>query len=476
VKSALLTALATTVIVLAALFAGSTRAALATPTGSSSNVALVPGLHAPKYSPTESLPAFPASQLPGYNFGAVALGSVTAANLSAYDTVILYGIRWSDLSGSEQGVLNEFAKTGKVIIWDADSTGAQDYASFVHPFSTASSGATGGSYGAVASFPSTSPLASSDPASPTYLDPAALVASTHLIGHMNVLVPGSSDWSPGLIAANKKIPGGGWVVAWGYGSTIDHSGMVIYSGIDADAFTDAVSPNYAVKELSIQLAAPFSRTSDSCSPNCSPPPPPPSGGSSGGSGGSGGTPGAGSTGIGAPQTPTFAQCAFARKTTTAWVRGTITLSLRTSLASGIHGAVTNNRNKVVGRGVAGSLGHLVLKVDTRRLPSNRSSALKVNVFVNAASACSLTTSLRVDNAKPKALAVKTTKSAHKSTLRFRSAEPLRFWVIARGHRYGAYTAKHAGTVIVKLPAGLHRATLLLIDRAGNSSHQSVSWK
>ena len=46
---------------------------------------------------------------------------------------------------------------------------------------TASSGATGGSYGAVASFLATSPARELRPGEPTYLDPAAPVASTHCI-------------------------------------------------------------------------------------------------------------------------------------------------------------------------------------------------------------------------------------------------------------------------------------------------------
>ena len=261
-----------------AVLAGRSTIAHATATDAapSANVALVPGFHAPKYSPTESLPGFPTAEISGYHYGAVPLGSVTSANLSAYDTVVVYGLRWGDLSSSEQAAIDAFAKTGKVIIWDADSTGAQNYSSFVHPFTTKSSGAKSGSFGSVVQYPAGSPLASSATSSPLYLDPAALVASTHLIGHMNVLVPPAADWSPGLIAANSKITELDWVVAWGYGSTASHAGMVIYSGIDADAFSDAATPNYAIKELAIQLAAPFSRTGDAtCSPNCSPPPPPP---------------------------------------------------------------------------------------------------------------------------------------------------------------------------------------------------------
>ena len=256
------------------------------------NVALIPGFHAPKYSDTESLPGFPAAQLQGYHFGAVPLGSVTSANLSAYDTAVIYGLRWGDLSSSEQAAIDDFAKTGKVIIWDADSTGAQDYSSFVQPFTTKSSGAKGGSFGSVVTFPAGSPLASSDSASPLYLDPAALVCK-HAPdrAHERAGRAGGGLVTGPACGEQQDPETRAGSLAWGYGSTSNHAGMVIYSGFDADAFDDSATPNYAVKELAIQLASPFSRTGDStCAPSCSPPP---SGGGSGGSGGGGGTGGGG---------------------------------------------------------------------------------------------------------------------------------------------------------------------------------------
>jgi hypothetical protein len=250
VRNTVFAALAACLLAVAAVLAGRVTIAGATASDAapSANVALVPGFHAPKYSDTESLPGFPAAQVHGYHFGAVPLGSVTSANLSAYDTVVLYGLRWSDLSSSEQAAINDFAKTGKVIIWDADSTGAQDYGSFVHPFTTKSSGAKGGSFGAVVTFVPGSPLASFDSGSPLYLDQSALVASTHLLGHMNVLVGPAANWSPGLLAGNSKIPDEktSYALAWGYGSTSNHSGMVIYSGFDADAFDDSATPNQSL--------------------------------------------------------------------------------------------------------------------------------------------------------------------------------------------------------------------------------------
>ncbi len=474
-RNAVFASLAACLLAATAVLAG--RATIAHATASdaapSSNVALVPGFHAPKYSDTESLPAFPAGQVPGYHFGAVPLGSVTSQNLSAYDTVVIYGLRYGDLSSSEQAAINDFAKTGKVIIWDADSTGAQDYSGFVHPFTTQSSGAKGGSFGSVVTFPDGSPLASSSSSSPLYLDPAALVASTHLIGHMNVMVPQAAGWSAGLIAANSKIRDPGWVEAWGYGSTADHAGMVIYSGIDADAFTDAASPNYAIKALAIQLAAPFSRTGDaSCAPNCSPPPTGGSGGSTGGGGSSGSGGGGGGT-----KSPTFAQCSFTKAPPKAWLRGTFYLSLTTSVANGITATVKSSTQHVIGTGTSSTSGHVALRIDSHLLPSNKVSTVKADVLVDSAVACSLTAQIRVDNVKPKAFGLKTTKTARGNMLTFRSNEPLRIWLQApHHHQYGTFSRKHSGRTTLKFPHSVTSGTLRLVDRAGNITRIKVTWK
>ena len=60
----------------------------------SSNVAVVPGFHAPLYSGFQGIPDFPASSFPQYHFTQVSPGSISSvASLSAYDTVVVYGER-----------------------------------------------------------------------------------------------------------------------------------------------------------------------------------------------------------------------------------------------------------------------------------------------------------------------------------------------------------------------------------------------
>ena len=96
---------------------------------SSVNVAVIPGFAPPAYPGFYGVPALPvgASQLAAYHFSQLPASHVTASALSSYDTVILYGIRWSDVPVTAQAAIDAFAKTHKVLIWDSDDTGDQNY-------------------------------------------------------------------------------------------------------------------------------------------------------------------------------------------------------------------------------------------------------------------------------------------------------------------------------------------------------------
>ena len=117
----------------------------ASATQSSVNVAVVPGFNAPIYPGFAGVGKFPStnSQLSAYHFTELPTSKLTASGLAPYDTVILYGIRWNTISAGGQAALNTFAATHKVMIWDADGTGAQNYSTFIQPFSTLASNASG---------------------------------------------------------------------------------------------------------------------------------------------------------------------------------------------------------------------------------------------------------------------------------------------------------------------------------------------
>lgn len=451
--------------------------------GTSSNVAVVPGFGPPVYPGYFGVPGFPASapELGSYHFTSVGSSGLSSAKLQGFDTVVLYGLQWNTLSSSAQNAINTFAKTGKVIIWDADSTGSQSYASFVHPFATRASGEYGSKAGAVVTYPTgADPLASESPSSPRYLDPAALVASTHLIGHMSVMNAGAPEWAPGLIAQNPSIPDGGWVLAWGYGNTGDHTGMIVYSGLDADAFTDPGKPNYAIKELQIELAAPFSTVPDaSCAPTCAPPPvgSGPGGGTGGGGGSGGGTGGGsgsgGGTSGGGGGTGTYAQCSLVRPAPRAWVHGTVSLLVKTSVATGlrVRALAPGNRRLADGTRV-GKAGHYALTVNTKRLRSNRTTKILVVVEVGARRACSLPVSLNVDNVAPRLFAVTTHRVLANVDVALRASEKATVTVVVgRRTRRLLVAARH--TVHVTLPAAGTVVRITARDRAGNTTTRRI---
>jgi hypothetical protein len=428
----------------------------------SANVVVIPGFDAPVYPGFKGVPRFPtgAAELSKYRFSQLADEEVTTAALQPYDTIVLYGVRWAALSIRTQAAINLFAHTGKVLIWDADATGSQNYSSFIHPFSTSAGGEVATrKHGLVVSFPSgQNPLASSDPASSAYLDPSALLASNHLVEDMSVMNPGAANWTPSLTAANATLPSGGWLVARGYGSTSDRTGAVVYSGMDADAFSDRGSPNYALKELALELALPFLRSPASCSPGCS------------GLPGGGGSP----SGIGGAGSPTFATCSigFAPKN---WVRGTISYSLKLAIAEGIRGEIRTTSGKLVGSVVQGSPSTtLNLRLNTKRLPTNRVSALDLVIYVNQAKACTLPTTIKVDNTTPRLLSKRLRREGSGWRVTGKPSEAVTFSIWSHGRLLRLVKLNRARFVSLLVARTPVPTAIVVRDRAGNARFVSLS--
>lgn len=412
------------------------------------DVAVVPGFTPAPYPGFHGVPALPvnAPQLSAYHFTALAPGSVTTTALQSYDTVLFYGIRWSDIPTSAQAAINTFARTHKVVIWGSDATGSQQWTTFIHPFSEIASGENypGKPNASVVSFPhGTNFLASADKTSPAYLDPYELVTDRDLINDMNAMATGTKNWDPALLAANKAIPQGGWALAWSYGVIGDHTGLTIFSGLDADGFKSTASPNDAIKELAIALAAPFQTTPAACAPGCRLP----------------------KVGVG----ETFASCAFVKPIPAHWVHGTVRVAVQASVAAGVTGEVVTGSGHVLatGREISGDVIHLTLA--TKKLPSNRMSRLQAVVSVNGQPACAKAFRLKVDNTAPRILFVSTTGGR----LNLRVSE----------RSFVSYGGKHMKPVLVaarrmnnlRLPAGARSATLVVRDRARNRVTRRVSW-
>lgn len=451
-------------IVIAALTALAVSAALlqhpghsrgaGTGTQPSLNVAVIPGFTPPIYPGYHGVSAFPATapQLSAYHFSQLAANQITASALASHDTAILYGIRWSDIPTSGQKALNTFAATHKVMIWDADGTGPQSYSSFIHPFSDQASGEENTNpHGSVVSFPTGEDfLASDQPSSPYYLDPNQLVNDRDEINHMSAMTTGTKNWVPALAAANSKIPQGGWPLAWSYGVIGNHTGMTIFSGIDADAFgNNQLNPNNAIKELALQLQAQFRQTPDpSCAPGCTLP-----------------SPGGG---------PPHAACSIT-KASTHWVHGRVPVWLKTSVAGGITGRVLSPSGRVIASGVEqGDTIHF--RVKTRPLRSNHTSRLQAQIFVNGQQACSTSFKLKVDNTPPRLLYLAALRlgSVHQARLKLSEKSTMTVTGPHVPHRPSVLIAAHK-LIDVRLPTSVRRARLTLRDRAGNVVVRKLIW-
>jgi hypothetical protein len=420
----------------------------------SSNVAVVPGFAPPPYKGNSGVPPLPVNvpELAKYHFTQLPVNQVTTAALQNYDTVILYGILWSDVPSSAQTAINSFAAKHKVVIWDADGTGSQVYSSFVHPFSTLSSGQgfQGKPSDSVVSFPTgVDFLASSNTASPYFLDPIQLVHDKDELNDMNAMKTATSNWRPALLAANHGIPGGAWPIAWSYGVIGSHTGLTIYSGLDADAFPTQEKMNNDRKELALDLAAPFSSTPASCTPHC-------------------GLPSVGSS-------HPFASCGFA-KVPRHWVHGRVPVILKTSLASGITARIVTRSGRVLARG-SEKTGDLVpLAIPTKKLPANRTSQLRAQVFVNGQNACTNRFQfVKANHTRPTLLLLGTSQGTRR-LLTMRVSEASFMKVVAR-HVHWRTNRVPAGKVVqFHLPGSVRKATLILHDRAGHTVIRKLAWR
>lgn len=431
----------------------------------SKNVAVVPGFAPPPYPGNQGVPPLTAIlKLPmysQYNFTQLAPGAVTTAALQNYDTVILYGIRWSDIPSSGQAAIDAFAATHKVVIWDADATGAQAYSSFVHPFSTVSagqnqSGPTRSPRGSVVYFLQRGDfLASSNPKSPYYLDPTQLVKDRDELNDMNAIKAGTPNWAPVLLAANRAVNPAAWPIAWSYGVIDENTGMTIYSGLDADAFPTNEKLNNDRKELALDLAAPFRSTPNtSCSPHC--------------------------TLTGGGPVVLFTSCNIV-KVSHHWAHGHVTLVVQTSDVAGVTVQVVTHSGRVLAAGPeTGGLVRLV--IPTSKLPHG-TSRLRVKVLVHGAAGCINPFQLtRKSNGRPRLLLLATSRDpiVHEpdqaDLVTLRASETSSLTIVAP-HSHWRMTRRIAAHRIVqyKLPVSVRAAKLTLKDRAGNTVVRKLVW-
>lgn len=419
----------------------------------SSNIAVVPGFAPKPYPGKIGVPPLPVSspELAKYHFSQLPANMVTTAALKNYDTVILYGILWNDIPSSGRAAINSFAAKHKVVIWDSDATGAQAYSTFIHPFSTLSSGQQyqGKPSDSVVSFPTRVDfLASPNPTSPYYLDPNQLVKDRDELNDMNAVQSGTKNWVPALVAANHGIPQGGWPIAWSYGVIGDHTGLTIYSGLDADAFNIKEKLNNDRKELALDLAAPFRSTPAACAPKCGLP----------------------SVGGGHP----YASCSV-DSVSHHWAHGRIPLVLKTSLAAGITAQIVNHSGRVLARGTEQTGDRVPLVIRTNKLPRNRSSRLRAEIFVNGQKACTNGLQLiKANNVRPRLMSLATSHGT-RGMLILRVSETALMKVVARHVHWRTNRISANRVRQFSLPGSVRKAKLILRDRAGHIVVRKLVW-
>jgi hypothetical protein len=418
------------------------------------NVAVVPGFNAPGYPGYAGVGKFPAAnpQLSAYHFTELPTSKLTASGLAPYDTVILYGTRWNSISAGGQAALNTFAATHKVMIWDADGTGPQNYSTFIQPFSTLASNASGQPQDSVVTYPAGNDpdgndfLASSNPSSPYYLEPSQLVSDPSMINDMNAMKTGTKNWLPGLVAENKNIPQGGWPLAWSYGVIGNRTGLLIYSGLDADAIDNSqLNPNDEITELGLELKAPFSTTPQPCGPTCAWPP-------------TTGSP---------PPPPKAVHCSFAKHVPRHWVHGRVSIWLKCSSA-GIKAKVQLTPSGPILASGTRKNGLIHLRVRTRQMPTNHISR-PVVVYGNSQQTRSMYFRLKVDNTPPRLLYLRTSSTGISRHVSFRVSEKVQMRIAGGGanHRHWVWVARHT-LIQATLSGTVSHARLIIRDRAGNT--------
>jgi hypothetical protein len=466
--------------------------ALLAPAAASADLAPVPSQHIAIVSENRpSLPPVPVGSSDGswysfasppFSFATLPTSALTPDTLAAYDTVLLYGVDWSGLSAAQQAAVNQFALTGKVVIWDADAVlpegGEGDYTTFIHPFRTNATGAHASDNGeaAIVSGAPGNPLASAGAAdplvNPLYVDATALAMQRHAIGDMSVMAQpyDMANWSGALIGQNKHLAGPGWVVAWGYGVTAQHAGMTIYSGIDGDALCRLSSStcgqpfNWARRVLYLQLAAPFYRGAAPCAATgtCAPPPQPPpitgplppGGGSGGGGGGNGGTTGGGGL------------CRLAVPVPTRWLHKTVTVRVVTSVSAASGVSVTAASGRTIASAAFKGTTSATLHVDTTRLASNHADVLVARVANGSGVACTLRFTLHVDNTLPRAVKLHLARRGKMRVVVFIPSEAVSARLLVHG-RGGVIHLRGGHRVALRIRLHVTSIRLVLSDRAGN---------
>jgi len=214
--------------------------------GQSVNVAIIgsPGVINGGFLPTTG----PIGELGDFNFTNLVPGAVNAANLAAYDTVVLnvaspeMGCTTATLSDSAKADLVAFVYGGnKLIIYDSECAPGVgvDYSWLPYPFTTSNPGALGAT--GVLTIVEENTLSTSVPADVHFIDAPALGPHTDAVGDMNVMVTLDPNWCLDMSGTNVLGVTGPVHTYARYG-TVGSVGLFIYNGLDVDYMGFEPSP------------------------------------------------------------------------------------------------------------------------------------------------------------------------------------------------------------------------------------------
>ncbi len=196
----------------------------------------------------------------GITFTNLAPANVNAANLAAFDTVVLnvaspeMGETTATLTAQAKADLVAFVGNGgKMIIYDSECP-TVDYSWLPFKFVTNNPGAMGAT--GTLTIVEENTLSSSIPGNPYYIDAVALGSSTDAVGDMNVMVTLDPYWCIDMSGTNINHVTGP-VHTYADYSTGTNIGLFIYNGLDLDdmGYWD---PAFGLRQIWIQeLLQPF---------------------------------------------------------------------------------------------------------------------------------------------------------------------------------------------------------------------------
>ena len=219
----------------------------------SSNVAMVPGPSCNNGGTLYTGSSWP-DVPPNSGFTFTNLSPVTIADgavadpivAGGYDTVMLltanfnFATYWAD--ADFQSRITSFVNLGgKLIIYTSESSSsyANNFASFIYPFTVDTPGQTGSVGGTIVNIEDDT-LSSSTVGDDSYIDISLLTSGTDAVGDCTVMTSVDPNWYIDLTAINVRGVGGPAHTYAFYGA-----GLIIFNGLDIDYGSGATAPSNA---------------------------------------------------------------------------------------------------------------------------------------------------------------------------------------------------------------------------------------